>query len=211
MIPWDKLELDWENEEGLLAVGGDLEPASLLGAYSRGIFPWYNEGDPILWWSPDPRSIFELDDFYISKRLARTIRQGKFQVTFDTVFHQVMAACGDREEGTWVTPEMLKAYTRLHEMGVAHSVEAWLEGELVGGTYGVALGGFFAAESMFHRVTDAGKVALAHLVERLKEKSFTLLDTQVSTDHTRSLGAIDIPRKEYLRRLRKALPMKTNF
>lgn len=211
MIHWDDEPLTWDDPHGLLAVGGDLEPESLLEAYRRGIFPWYSDGDPYLWWSPDPRTIFELDSFHISRRLARVIRQGKFTITLNRAFREVMHSCSLREEGTWITQDMLDAYCELHQLGHAHSVEAWLQEQLVGGVYGISIGGFFAAESMFHFETHAGMVALAHLIERLKQRGYLLLDTQMPTDHTRTLGAIDIPRDQYLQRLQKALHVETKF
>jgi leucyl/phenylalanyl-tRNA--protein transferase len=201
---------DLADEQGLVAVGGDLRPTTLLRAYQSGIFPWFNEGDPILWWSPDPRAIFELDCFYISRRLERTIRAGKFRMTINQAFREVMQGCAEREQ-TWITHDMLAAYTRLHELGYAHSIEAWHGDELAGGVYGVALGGLFSGESMFHRVRDASKVALAYLVEYLRVRGFVLFDTQVLTAHTASLGGMEIPRAEYLRRLRKALETPVFF
>ena len=201
------------NDEGLVGVGGDLAPATLLRAYGSGVFPWYNDGDPILWWSPDPRSIFEMDGFHCSRSLAKTMRSGKFRHSYDRCFGAVMQACGaTRPEGTWVTDDMVTAYVRLHELGHAHSVETWVkcadaddEWELAGGVYGIGIGGFFAAESMFHYVSDAGKVALLLLADRLRSKGFTLVDTQMRTEHTTKMGAVDIPRDEYLRRLRRAI------
>jgi leucyl/phenylalanyl-tRNA---protein transferase len=199
------------DEYGLVAVGGDLRPARLLEAYQRGIFPWYDEDWPVLWWSPDPRTIFELDGLHLSRRLRRTIRSGRFTVTVNRAFREVMHGCADREEGTWITPDMVKAYGELHRLGFAHSVEAWYRGELAGGIYGVAIGGFFAGESMFYRITDASKVALAFLVDRLRQRGFRLFDIQYLTEHTASLGAIEIPRREYLRRLQMALKKKVTF
>ena len=187
--------------EGMVGVGGDLNPQTLLLAYSSGVFPWFEAGDPILWWSPDPRAIFEMDGLYRSKRLMRTVRSGKFTLTFNRAFPEVMDGCADREEGTWVTRSMRAAYVRLHEMGHAHWVETWIDGDLVGGAYGVAVGGLFAAESMFYREDDASKVALAGLFDRLNERGFVLFDTQMLTPHTTSMGAIEIPRSEYLARL----------
>ncbi|MCS7047302.1 MAG: leucyl/phenylalanyl-tRNA--protein transferase [Gemmataceae bacterium] len=204
---------DAASRYGLVRVGGDLKPATLLAAYANGIFPWFDEGWPICWWSPDPRAIFELTDggLYVSRRLARTIRSGKFQVTINRAFAAVMRGCADRSEGTWVTESMIEAYTRLHQLGIAHSVETWRDGELAGGLYGVALGGFFAGESMFHRVRDASKVALAYTFDRLRQRGFTLFDTQFVTAHTARMGAVEIPRAEYLARLRRALKVKTSF
>jgi leucyl/phenylalanyl-tRNA--protein transferase len=205
-VPW--LPPEDADEDGFVGVGGNLQPGCLLRAYSEGIFPWYNEGDPICWWSPDPRAIFELDCFYRSRRLLRTIRSGKLQTTVNRCFREVMLGCSVRAEGTWITEDMLAAYCRLHELGYAHSVEAWQDGELAGGVYGVSIGGFFAAESMFYRRTDGSKVALSALVDRLKERGLELLDTQMVTEHTISLGAIEIPRETYLRRLKVAVSKK---
>lgn len=195
----------------LVAIGGDLRPERLLDAYRHGIFPWYDEGDPILWWSPEPRAIFELDGLHVSRRLRRTLRSGRFSVTVNRDFAAVIRGCRDRDEGTWITPEMLRAYETLHALGYAHSVEVWQGGRLAGGLYGVALGGFFAGESMFTRVRDASKVALVHLVQRLRERGFTLFDTQFLTEHTERMGAVEIPRADYLARLKKALVRPVTF
>ena len=205
MVDWDDEPLMWDDPYGLVFIGGDLEPESLLNAYRRGIFPWFNDDDPFLWWSPDPRAIFEFQTLHISKRLRRTVRQEKFKVTFNLSFPEVMRQCGQREEGTWITADMYEAYCELHRLGHAHSVETWLDGKLAGGIYGVAIGGFFAAESMFHLISDAGMVAFVALSDRLRERGFTLFDTQMATEHTRMLGAVDIPRTEYLLRLDQAL------
>ncbi len=200
------------DEFGLVAVGGDLSPARLLEAYRRGIFPWYDAQTPILWWSPDPRAIFELDNVHVSRRLRRTIRSGRFTVTVNRDFAAVIRACADRPgQGTWITPEMIEAYERLHRLGYAHSVEAWRGDVLGGGIYGVAVGGLFAGESMCTRVTDGSKVALIALVERLRQRGFTLFDTQFVTEHTQRLGATEVPREEYLARLRAALARDVTF
>jgi leucyl/phenylalanyl-tRNA--protein transferase len=196
---------------GLVAVGGDLRPERLLSAYRAGVFPWYDESDPICWWSPDPRAVFELDGLHVSRRLARTIRSGRFTVTINRDFAGVIRGCAVREEGTWIHPEMIEAYERLHRLGHCHSLEVWHEGELAGGIYGVAIGGFFAGESMFTRVRDASKVALVHLVQRLRERGFRLFDIQMTTEHTQRLGAVDIPRKVYLTRLKAALASPASF
>jgi leucyl/phenylalanyl-tRNA---protein transferase len=197
---------------GLVAMGGDLSPNRLLEAYRRGIFPWYDESLPICWWSPDPRAIFELDHFHISRRLSRTRRSGRFQITVDRAFSEVIRGCADRpEQGTWITCEMIDAYEALHRLGQAHSVEVWSDGALAGGIYGVALGGFFAGESMFSQARDASKVALIHLIDRLRERGFQLFDIQFLNDHTARLGAIEIPRREYLARLREALRCPVHF
>jgi leucyl/phenylalanyl-tRNA--protein transferase len=199
------------DENGLVAIGGDLRPERLLEAYRRGIFPWYDEELPICWWSPDPRAIFELDDFRITRRLARTIRSDRFAVTVNRDFGGVIRGCADRDEGTWIVPEMIRAYETLHRLGHAHSVEAWRGGMLAGGIYGVAIGGLFAGESMFYRERDASKVALAYLVERLRQRGFQLFDIQFVTEHTTRLGAVEIPRAEYLARLRRALAHTVRF
>jgi leucyl/phenylalanyl-tRNA--protein transferase len=192
--------------DGLLAVGGNLEPETLLSAYQQGIFPWFDEDTPILWWCPDPRAILEFDNLYISKRLARTIRTNKFQVTFDQDFDAVVKGCTYRpEEGTWITPEVANAYGEFHRRGHAHSVEVWQQGVLVGGLYGVAIGGLFAGESMFSTVSDASKIALAALVSRLKEKGYQLFDLQIINEHTSTMGATEIPRDDYLARAKSAI------
>jgi leucyl/phenylalanyl-tRNA--protein transferase len=197
---------------GLVAIGGDLRPEYLLQAYRRGIFPWYDEGQPVLWWSPDPRAIFELDGLHVPRRLWRTIRSGRFRVTFDQAFAEVIRGCADRPgEGTWITADMIDAYEELHRLGYAHSVEVWEEDELGGGLYGVAVNGLFAGESMFTRRRDASKVALVYLVDRLRRRGFQLFDTQMLTEHTARLGAIEIPRTEYLARLQKALACRVTF
>ncbi|MDB6022718.1 MAG: leucyl/phenylalanyl-tRNA--protein transferase [Pedosphaera sp.] len=194
------------NAEGLVAIGGDLSVERLLAAYRSGIFPWTI--DPLTWWSPDPRAIFELDHFHISKSLERIVRRGVFEITIDRAFREVMAGCaapGPGRRDTWISPEFIAAYARLHEAGHAHSVECWREGELAGGVYGVAVGGLFAGESMFHRVSNASKVALVHLVRYLRERNFRLFDIQMLTPVTRQLGAIEISRSEYLKRLEEAV------
>jgi leucyl/phenylalanyl-tRNA--protein transferase len=197
------------HSSGLLAVGGDLSPARLLEAYRRGIFPWYSENEPILWWSPNPRLILDLDDFKISRSLRKTLKKQMFRVTFDQAFSEVMQACAtvprDGQPGTWITDEMRAAYERLHMMGYAHSVETWLNGELAGGLYGVSLGKAFFGESMFHQRTDASKVALAALVERLKSWHFHFIDAQMTTQHLLRLGAKELPRQVFLKRLVEAL------
>ena len=186
---------------GLLAAGGDLSVATLLGAYRQGIFPWYSAGQPILWWSPDPRTVFWPQHFHVSRSLARTLRRGRFELSLDTCFNAVVAACGPgRPRGgeTWITPAMQLAYTRLHEAGHAHSVECWQDGQLVGGVYGVALGRCFFGESMFSLATDASKVALAWLCRKLVEWEINVFDCQMESPHLASLGACALPRAEYL-------------
>lgn len=199
--------------DGLLAVGGGLSSERLLLAYKLGIFPWYSEGQPILWWSPDPRLILELEEFHVSRRLHQILKKRVFKVTFDKAFESVIQACAsvprEGQDGTWITPEMQEAYVRLHEEGFAHSVESWLDGELVGGIYGVSLGRCFFGESMFSHKSNASKVALAALVEQMKAWDFHLLDAQVTTRHLLSLGAKEIPRSVFLERLKKALSFPT--
>ena len=195
---------------GLVAVGGDLSVPRLLLAYRSGLFPW--TANPVTWWSPEPRGVFELDRFHIGRTLARVLRQGRFEVTFDRAFREVITACATvRRPGGWISPEFIAAYTALHEAGHAHSVECWLGGKLVGGVYGVSVGGLFAGESMFHRADDASKVALAHLVGRLRERGFGLFDTQMVTPATRQLGAVEIPRAAYLCRLAEAVTRDVRF
>jgi len=198
--------------EGLLAVGGDLRPERLLEAYRHSIFPWYSDDQPILWWSPDPRTVLFPEKLHISRSLKRSLRPGIFTVTFDTCFRDVMQHCaGPRPQypdgGTWITTEMLEAYTKLHELGYAHSVEAWQEGQLVGGLYGVALGGAFFAESMFMKVDDASKVALVSLVRQLQARGFRIIDCQQSSPHVMAFGAETIPRRDFLNHLTAALNM----
>ncbi len=188
--------------EGIIAIGGDLKPDRLLNAYAAGIFPWYNPGEPILWWSLDPRMVLFLDDFRYSKSLHRVVKSGRFEVRIDTAFRQVMQKCAttqrEGQDGTWISPEMLEAYCRLHELGFAHSFETYHEGALVGGLYGVSLGQFFFGESMFHTMTDASKVAFVKLVEFCRGNHFRLIDAQQETSHLASLGAKPIPRTEFL-------------
>jgi len=199
--------------DGLLAVGGDLSSERLLLAYRVGIFPWYEQGQPILWWSPDPRLIMEPSDFHVSRRLRQTLRQGRFQVTFDRSFASVILACATvprrDQDGTWITAEMQQAYNRLHDLGYAHSVESWLDGNLVGGIYGVSLGKCFFGESMFSSERDASKAAMAMLVRHLSSWGFHMLDAQVTTRHLLSLGAKEVPRKVFLEQLRAALKFST--
>ena len=188
--------------EGLLAVGGDLSPERLLLAYSLGIFPWYGRGEPLLWWSPDPRCVIVPAEVHVSRRLVRTLKEGCFLVTCNQDFGGVISACADlrREDpgGTWLVPEMQEAYRRLHRLGYAHSVEVWEGEELAGGLYGVALGRFFFGESMFHRVTDASKVAMVKLCRYLAEHRFVLLDCQVPNPHLQRMGAKPMARAAFL-------------
>lgn len=204
------------DSEGLIGFGGKLSPDWLLDAYSHGIFPWpISDFDgPLAWWSLDPRAVIEFDRFHVSRRLRRTCRGAKFEVTRDLDFAGVIRGCAmapGRLNQTWLTPEMIDAYVRLHQLGHAHSVEVWYERELAGGVYGVSIGGLFAAESKFYRVRDASKVALVHLVDHLRASGFTLLDIQQLTPHTARLGAIEIPRTEYLTRLAAAITHPARF
>jgi len=189
---------------GLLAAGGDLGLERLLDAYRHGIFPWYAEGEPILWWSPDPRMVLVPAELKVSRSLDKTLRNRDFEVRFDSAFRAVMQACAEPREGqagTWITAEMIEAYCRLHEAGWAHSVETWIDGTLAGGLYGVAIGRMFYGESMFTRVRDGSKVALVHLVQQLHRTQYRLIDCQMATSHLASLGAREIPRREFVRRV----------
>ncbi len=195
--------------DGLLAIGGDLSIERLLLAYQLGIFPWYSHNTPILWWSPDPRLVLFPGELKISTSLHRVIRKGVFQITADCAFRAVMEHCASTPrksgEGTWIVPEMIEAYCALHKAGFAHSVESWREGRLVGGLYGVAIGQVFFGESMFALESDASKTAFAHLVSMLRQWDFALIDCQVTTDHLQRFGAREIPRKDFLLLLKRAL------
>lgn len=200
-------------EDGLLAVGGDLSMPRLLLAYSCGIFPWYNEGEPILWHSPEVRAVITPESLHVSRRLERTLRSARFTITADTAFAQVIYACADTprdgEDGTWITSDMEKAYIKLHQEGYAHSIEVWQEEELAGGLYGVSLGGAFFGESMFSWRSDASKAALVSLVRWGPEYGITLVDCQMETPHLLSLGAVTMPRERFIARLRVALEQET--
>lgn len=189
----------------------DLTPQRLLSAYVAGIFPMADENGDIFWMAPDPRAILELDQLQVSRSLRTVIRREKFEIKMDASFEDVIEACADREDGTWISHEIVQAYTALHNLGYAHSVEAWCDGRLAGGLYGVAIGGTFFGESMFHRDTDASKVALAFLVHRMRERGMVLLDVQFTTPHLRSMGATEIPRREYERRLARAVQLPVHF
>lgn len=192
--------------DGLLCAGGDLSPARLIAAYRRGIFPWYSQGQPILWWSPDPRSVLIPAELKVSRSLAKTIRNRGFVTRLDSAFAALIEHCSSaslRPEGTWISPEMRAAYTRLHRMGYVHSVETWLDDRMVGGLYGVALGKVFYGESMFSLERDASKVALKRLCDELKARDYAMIDCQMATPHLRSLGARLLPRADFLRLLRR--------
>jgi len=189
----------------------ELTPEMVLRAYAAGIFPMAEPGGAIAWYDPPHRGIIPLDTFRPPRSVRQAVRRGKFEVRINTAFRDVIASCADRPEGTWIDPTITRVYVRLHELGRAHSVESWHEGRLAGGLYGVALGGAFFGESMFTRVTDASKVALVALVERLRERGYVLLDTQWITPHLERFGAIEIPRAEYRRRLEAALVLPCTF
>ena len=193
---------------GLLAIGGDLSLPRMIRAYSSGIFPWYNPNEPILWWCPDPRAVMDPADFHLSHSLVKRLKKDDYAVTLDSAYEAVLEACsGARRSGhgTWLGPDMKRAYVELHQHGFAHSVEVWQDGRLVGGLYGVALGRAFFGESMFSAVADASKLALYHLSRQLRAWSFSLIDCQVSSAHLKTLGAVEIPRERFLLRLRQAL------
>jgi len=215
MVPWLRGNAPFppvskalKSPNGLLCAGGDLSPARIIDAYSHGIFPWFSEGDPILWWSPDPRMVLFPDELKVSRSLRKSVARGTYETRVDTAFRAVMEACAqprDGQGGTWIVPEMVDAYTELHRMGHAHSVESWRGGELVGGLYGVALGKVFFGESMFARAPDASKVALVKLVERLRPRGYRLIDCQQATRHLASLGAREIPRAEFAKLVRESI------
>ena len=211
MIPWldsrdpfPPVERALSEPNGLLAAGGDLSVGRLLAAYRRGIFPWYSEGEPVLWWSPDPRMILSPRSIKLARSLRKRLRKRDYQIRADTCFERVMRACAEPrrgQPGTWITRDMLDAYAALHARGVAHSIETWIDGELAGGLYGVALGRMFFGESMFTRVPEASKIALAHLARQLARWDFGMIDCQMATPHLATLGAREIPRSEFMRSL----------
>jgi len=206
--PFPPVDEALREPNGLLAAGADLSPARLLDAYRQGIFPWFGDEDPLLWWSPDPRMVLVLDELHVSRSLRKTIRSGRFQVTADRAFSAVVRACAEPRadaEGTWITTEMRAAYARLAGLGYAHSVEAWQDDALVGGLYGVAIGRMFFGESMFARVSDASKVAFVTMVRQLQQWEFRMIDCQMPTPHLASLGARQIPRREFLAEVRRAV------
>lgn len=214
MIPWlenaerfPPLELALREPNGLLCAGGDLTPQRLVMAYLKGIFPWYSPGEPILWWSPDPRMVLFPAEFKLSRSLRKTLRKADYRVRLDTHFKAVIEACARTsrkdQAGTWITPEIQASYVKLHELGYAHSVETWVDDRLVGGLYGIAIGKMFYGESMFAHATDASKIAFAHLVRFLTDNGFGLIDCQMNTAHLASLGAREIPRAEFADHLRR--------
>ncbi|KIO48790.1 leucyl/phenylalanyl-tRNA--protein transferase [Nitrosospira sp. NpAV] len=213
MIPWltpespfPPLNTALAKPNGLLAAGGDLSPQRLIEAYRHGIFPWFNEGEPILWWSPDPRMVLFPTEIKISRSLGKTMKKNYYEIRVDSAFSEVMQACAEprgAQAGTWIHAEVISAYTALHEMGMAHSVEIWIRGELMGGLYGVAQGKAFFGESMFSRVSDASKIAFVHLVKQLERWDFQMIDCQMKTAHLASLGGREIPRKEFSQKLKE--------
>lgn len=205
----------YASHEGILAYGGDLHPNRIMAAYRNGIFPWFNENDPILWWSPNPRLILELDEFKTSKSLQKTIDKNIFEIKFNTNFEQVMIECSKvprkDQEGSWIHSQMIEAYNELFALGYAHSFEAYYNKQLVGGGYGVSLGNMFCGESMFTKMNDASKVALYHLVQHLKKKGFSLIDCQIPTNHLKSLGAKEISRDKFLQLVQISLANPKDF
>ena len=202
--PFPPLDKALIEPNGLLAVGGGLSPQRLITAYRLGIFPWFNVNEPVLWWSPDPRMVLFPNELKISRSLRKALNKGQYKICMDCHFRQVMQACAaprEGQDGTWIQPEMILAYTKLHQMGLAHSVEVWMDDVLVGGLYGVALGKVFFGESMFSTLSDTSKIAFVHLVRQLQEWNFELIDCQVKTAHLASLGAREIPRTEFSRQL----------
>ena len=217
--PFPPVEQALLKPNGLLAAGGSLSASRLLDAYRQGIFPWFNTGEPILWWSPNPRMVLIPEEFKISRSLRKILRDKSYEVRTDSAFEQVMRACAAprREQvGTWIHDDMIAAYTELHQMGVAHSVETWVNGNLVGGLYGISIGRMFYGESMFSHATDASKIALAHLTAQLQRWGYGMIDCQMSTPHLASLGAREIPRAEFMLRLKELIhcpdiPLKWQF
>ena len=199
-VSFPPLEMALNEPNGLLAAGGDLSSQRLLAAYRCGIFPWFSQGEPVLWWSPDPRMVLFPEELRISRSLHKTLKKHHYEIRTDYAFTEVMRACAaprKAQEGTWIHPEMISAYTALHKIGLAHSVETWIEGKLAGGLYGIALGRMFFGESMFSQASDASKIAFVHLVKQLESWNFGMIDCQMKTKHLASLGAREIPRTEF--------------
>jgi len=219
VLPLDKYSLSFPNplfasDDGIIAYGGDLSVNRVLYAYHRGIFPWYNEDDPILWWSPNPRLVLDVDEFKVSKSLSRTIKKGLFEIKFDTNFKQVMIECSkcrEGQDGTWIHKDIIETFCELHDLGHAHSFEAYYDNELVGGGYGLEVGNIFCGESMFAKKADASKVAFYYLVQRLKKNGFKFIDCQIPTPHLISLGAKEISRELFLQYVSKALENPRDF
>jgi leucyl/phenylalanyl-tRNA--protein transferase len=207
--PFPPIQNALSKPNGLLAIGGNLSSERLLTAYRSGIFPWFSEGEPVLWWSPDPRMVLFPQDFKVSKSLAKRLKKKDYEVRFNTNFRQVMEACAETnrpgQDGTWITTEIIDAYCELHQLGYAHSAETWIDNSLVGGLYGVLINKMFYGESMFHHLTDASKIAFAHLVKFLTVKDVGMIDCQMNTQHLASLGAQEIPRTEFMMHLKKLI------
>ncbi len=211
----DKLDFphaSFARSDGLLCIGGDLSCQRLILAYENGIFPWFAENEPLLWWSPDPRLVLFPENLHVSKSLKKKIRKKLFAIKFNSAFEQTIRSCAqlrrNKEEGTWIVPQMVQAYTKLHKLGYAHSIEAWQDNKLVGGLYGISIGGSFFGESMFSFVNDASKIALVALVKLLKKRRFDLIDCQVTTQHLLDMGAVEIPRSVFLNILKKSVQRK---
>jgi leucyl/phenylalanyl-tRNA--protein transferase len=213
--PFPPLHTALREPNGLLAIGGNLTPQRLLMAYGRGAFPWFSAGEPILWWSPDPRMVLFPEELKVSRSLARRLQRADYEIRFDSAFREVMLACSATprpgQDGSWIVPEMVEAYCRLHELGHAHSVETWVDGKLVGGLYGVAIGRMFFGESMFHHAPDASKIAFVHLVRYLQHHGFGMIDCQMKTAHLERFGAREIPRAEFATRLDELVNMPHYF
>lgn len=213
-IPFPAPDLALKKPNGLLAIGGDLSLKRLMDAYRQGIFPWFSAGEPIMWWSPDPRMVLFPNELKVSRSLSSRLRKLDYEVRFDSAFREVMQACAATQrhgqDGTWITAEIIESYCELHALGHAHSAETWIDGKLVGGLYGVSMGKMFYGESMFHHVTDASKIAFVHWVRRLKEEGVGLIDCQMKTAHLASFGAREISRAEFSQRLAKLVDYKSS-
>lgn len=218
MLPWLKpddpfppVETALTEPNGLLCAGLDLSPERILAAYRQGVFPWFNPGEPVLWWSPDPRMVLAPVEVKVSRSLRQRMKRGGYEIRVDTSFREVMLGCAaprKGQSGTWISRPMLDAYTRLHELGYAHSVETWMDGELAGGLYGVAIGRMFYGESMFSRRDDASKLALVHLCRQLEARGFGLIDCQMETAHLASMGAKPIPRRDFIREMKRLIELE---
>lgn len=209
--PFPPLSAALQEPNGLLAIGGDLSPRRLIAAYARGAFPWYSAGEPVLWWSPDPRMVLFPQELRVSRSLEKRLQRQDYEIRFDSAFRAVIEACAATpragQDGTWIVPDMVEAYCRLHALGHAHSVETWMDGRLAGGLYGVAIGRMFYGESMFHHVADASKIAFVHLVRYLARHGFGMIDCQMKTAHLARFGAREIPRAEFAARLAELVDM----
>jgi len=206
-MPFPPLRDALREPNGLLAIGGDLSPQRLLEAYAHGIFPWYSPGEPVLWWSPDPRMVLFPDELKVARSLEKRLRRDDYEIRYDSAFREVMQACAGTprpgQDGSWIVPDMVEAYSRLHALGYAHSAECWMDGRLAGGLYGVAIGRMFYGESMFHRATDASKIAFVHLVRQLQREGYGMIDCQMHTAHLARFGAREIPRAAFALKLQE--------